>query len=145
MNKIVKKNILIRKIRSSDFDQVYLLWGKAGISVASKEKELYDFQMITKMNPSSCLVFTDNGQIAGVVLGTFNGRRGWIYHLAVDPKYQHKGYGSMLLEEVEKTLKNIGAHKINLGVFLSNSKMISFYKKNGYEIMNDAIYLTKSI
>lgn len=140
-----KMEILIRQAKISDFDQVYSLWQKAGISILDKERELHDFQTVLKMNPSSCFVLTADKTVIGVVLGTFNGRRGWIYHLAVDPKYQHKGYGSQLLKRVEKELKNMGAHKINLGVFHTNFKMIPFYEKNGYAVMNDATYLTKKI
>lgn len=138
-----KNNILMRKVKLSDFEQIFSLWEKAGLSLASKQIEFYDFQNILKLKSSSCFVLTDKQDIVGCILGTFNGRRGWIYHLAVHPSYQHLGLGSLLLNAVEKELKKKGAHKINLGVTFTNLKVIPFYEKSGFTIMTDALYLTK--
>ncbi len=145
MKKVNKENILIRKVNISDFEQIFSLWEKAGLSLTDKQTELYDFQNILKLNPSSCFVLTDKQNIIGCVLGTFNGRRGWIYHLAIHPSYHNLGLGSLLLDTAETELKKKGAHRMNLGVSLTNLKVIPFYEKSGFTITTDALYLTKNI
>ena len=47
-------------------------------------------KLFIEKNPSTCLVIRDNGRLIGTVLGGFDGRRGYIYHLAVDPDYRGK-------------------------------------------------------
>lgn len=76
-------------------------------------------------------------------MGLFNGRRGWIYHLAVDPVYQHKGYGSLLLKKTEEALKKIGTRAINLFVDKDNLEVVPFYTKKHYSTFNKSIILRK--
>jgi len=129
----------------NDFEDIYKLWLAANLSVRKSNLEKYDFEKILELNPTSCFIATEKNNIIATVFGTFNGRRAWIYHLAVDPHYQRNGYGSLLLKKVEAALKVRGAKKIILGVALKNAETMPFYKKNGYDIMNDAILMTKEI
>lgn len=135
----------IREIEISDFPKIYALWKEAGIAVASFEKENEEFLEIITFNPASCFVIQKNSQIIGSCLGTFNGRRGWIYHLAIQPEYQNYGYGEMIFKKTERALFKIGAPKILLGVALSNKKVISFYEKQGYKIMDDVLVMEKEL
>lgn len=98
-----------------------------------------------KVENSCCFKLVKGKKIIGSILGTFNGRRAWIYHLAVDPKYQRLGYGSMLLKKTENILKKKGAHMVNLSVLFSNLKVAPFYEKKGYEVINNALCLSKNI
>lgn len=145
MKEINEKDILIRTITTSDFLEVLSLWKKAGLDIENEEMELSDLEIMIKINSASCLVLVKYKKIIGSILGTFNGRRGWIYHLAIHPAFQKKGYGSLLLMKAEKELKKKGAHRINLGVTDTNLKVLPFYEKFGYEVMNDALWLGKNI
>ena len=50
---------------------------------------------------------TPNGIVAlGAVLGGFDGRRGLVYHVAVDPQARGQGLGSALMDELERRLRN---------------------------------------
>lgn len=140
-----KTKVLIREMTSSDFQEVLSLWKKAGLDIGNEEMELSDLALLIKINPTSCLVLVKDKTIIGSILGTFDGRRGWIYHLAIHPDFQKEGYGSLLLEKVEKELKKKGAHRIHLGVAHANEKVLPFYEKLGYEVVNDALWLGKNI
>ena len=145
MKNSIEKNILIRTITPSDFTEVLSLWKKAGLSIPNDEMEIFLLQITIKKNPNSCLVLEKDKKIIGNILGTFNGWRGWIYHLAIHPDFQQHGYGSLLLQKTEKELKKQGAQKIHLGVVYTNLKVIQFYEKFGYTVVNDALWLRKSI
>lgn len=142
---MVNRDITIRKIKLSDFSEIFSLWQKAGLGLSDKNMEFSDLRLTIKKNPNSCFVLIKDKKIIGSVLGTFNGRRGWIYHLAVDPDYQHEGYGSLLLIKAEKELKKQGAHRIHLGVLYTNLKVLPFYEKYEYDVVNDALWLGKNI
>lgn len=145
MNKSSKKDIYIREAKPSDFPEAILLWKKAGLSIPDVKKEFLEFQYVLRMNSSSCLVLVQDKTIIGSALGIFNGRRGWIYHLAIHPDFQHQGYGSLLLKKAEKELKKKGAHRVLLCVEYTNLKVAPFYEKYGYVVINDALWLGKNI
>jgi len=131
--------------QDTDFKEIYDLWKSAKLPVKKTQLEKYDYEQVIKLNPSSCFIGTENGKIIASVFGTFNGRRAWIYHLAIHPRYQDKGFGSLMLKKAETALKNRGAKKIVLGVDFDHAGTISFYAKNDYTIMNDAILMAKEL
>ena len=93
-------------------------------------------------------------KIVGLVIGIINNdeidtydfkapKRGRIKELIVSEKYRKGGYGTILLEAMEKYLKSVGCKDILIGVFAYNNDAIKFYEKNGYHFrMND---VTKTI
>lgn len=76
-------------------------------------------------------------------MGAWDGRRGWINHLAVKPEHQRKGIGKLLIAELEIRLKKKGAKKVNAQIYKSNTKSIEFFKAVGYEIHTDLIMIGK--
>lgn len=140
-----KENIQIKQIKHSDFMGVLSLWKKAGLGLDDEKIELLTMQMVVKINPTSCLVLIKDKIIIGAALGTFNGKRGWIYHLAIHPDYQQAGFGALLLKRIEQELKKKGAHRVHLGVEYTNLKVLPFYEKSGYSVVNDALWLGKNI
>lgn len=136
----------LREVSNSDFQFLYNLWKEAGIGIKSVDREKKEFTLLLSRNPSLSFVALDNkDEIIGVVLCGFNGRRGWIYHLAVKPDCQRNGVGSFLVTQVEKRLEKMGCTKILLGVDLGNLKTVPFYEKNGFSVINDAIYMKKDL
>lgn len=136
-----KESMKIRLMEIEDFDSMYNLWKKVGLNVADYEDEKEDTKQIIKWNPLTCFVICDGNKIIGTVLGTFNGRRAWIYHLAVHPLFQKKGLGSKLLQKAEQALKKTGAKRVLLWVNKDNLKVADFYQKHGYSAVDDAIVM----
>ena len=63
----------------------------------------------------------------------YEGHRGWINYLAVQPEYQKKGYGRKLVERAIEELTRLGCRKVNLQVRETNRYMIDFYKHLGFK------------
>jgi ribosomal protein S18 acetylase RimI-like enzyme len=140
-----KKLVKIRRARPTDFDELYRLWQAAGLKLAPRLQEKTEFESLIKLNRDSCLVALADEEIIAGVLAAFNGRRAWLYHLAVRPGWQEQGYGSALVRKAEKILKNRGATKIVLSVHISNLRTVPFYEKNGYEVKNSCVLMAKTI
>jgi ribosomal protein S18 acetylase RimI-like enzyme len=85
----------------------------------------------------------ENRVIASVMAG-YDGHRGWIYYLAVDPASQRASCGRRLMDEVETRLRARGCAKINLMVRSSNQTVKDFYAKLGY-VQDDVIALGKRL
>ena len=78
------------------------------------------------------LVGEIDGRVVATVMGGYEGHRGWINYLAVDPGMRRRGLGRMMMERVEEMLRAIGCPKVNLQVRESNLEVIRFYEKIGY-------------
>ena len=74
------------------------------------------------------------GRLVGTVMAGYDGHRGWIYSLAVDPVCRKRGIGRALLQRAEAALQERGCVKINLQVADGNEGVIGFYEKTGYKV-----------
>jgi len=133
----------IRNAKISDFQEVFDLWKKAGLTVSNASRENREYELLLKKNPEFCLVAQDNGVVVGSVLGTFNGRTAWIYHLAVDPEHQKKGLGTQLLEELEKRFRKEGVTRVRLGIY--TEELIPYYQRFGFSVVKDIIFMGKQL
>ena len=79
------------------------------------------------------------GDVAGVVLGTFDGRRGWILRLAVHPGHRRKGIATRLVQELERRFVTLGCPRVNLLVMPDNSAGLRFWQGLGYLPMPDVL------
>lgn len=129
----------------TDFNRAYTIWKKAGLVLADYARERYEFSMILERNPEICLAAHVNGIMVGCILGAFNGKRAWIYHLAVLPEHQGKNVGSLLVQQVETELRHKGVTKLLLSVAVTNLKVVPFYERQGYSVMPNSILLEKDI
>ena len=75
-----------------------------------------------------------DGEIAGTVMGGYDGHRGWIYTLAVHPEVRRRGVGTALLRHLERILIDRGCGKINLQVMPGNDSAVAFYERLGYRV-----------
>ena len=75
-----------------------------------------------------------NQKIIGTVMAGYDGHRGWIYSVAVNPDYQRQGIGTALLSHAQARLEKLGCLKINLQIMKGNEAVQKFYSANGYSV-----------
>jgi ribosomal protein S18 acetylase RimI-like enzyme len=124
-------------IYPQDYAAVYALWGKAGSGIHLRRSD--DPQEIEKKlqrDPDLFLVAELDGRIVGSVLGGFDGRRGMMYHLAVDPSHRQNGIGALLMDELERRLRQRGCIRYYLLVTQDNEAAIRFYEARGWQRMD---------
>jgi ribosomal protein S18 acetylase RimI-like enzyme len=80
------------------------------------------------------LVGEYQGQVVATVLAGYDGHRGWLHLVAVDPRFRRRGFGRALMTEAERRLAALGCPKINLQVRASNEAVVAFYRQLGYAI-----------
>ncbi len=73
----------------------------------------------------------DGFLIASVMVG-YDGHRGWINYLAIDPEHQRVGHGRSLMAHAEQLLKAVGCPKINLQIREDNGDAVAFYQNLGF-------------
>ncbi|CAM3400215.1 GNAT family acetyltransferase [Pseudomonas floridensis] len=89
-------------------------------------------------------VITVDDKVAGTLLAGYDGHRGWLYSVAVDPRQRGKGLGTALVRHAEQALIALGCLKINLQIRVSNEGVQAFYAGLGY-VQEPLISLGKRI
>ena len=121
----------IRSYRVTDEASVIALWRACGL-VRPQNDPQKDITRKLKVNPEWFLVAEVDRQIVGAVMAGYEGHRGWINYLAVEPARQRGGLGRALMTEAEQRLRAAGCPKINLQVRTDNVAAIAFYERIGF-------------
>ena len=128
---------------SAHTEAVVQLWMRCGLTVPWN-KHYQDIQRKQQYNPDGFLLgLIDDNVVASVMYG-YDGHRGSVYYLAVDPKYQGRGFGKQIMTEVESRLHLLGCPKLNLMVRSSNEEVLGFYATREYK-QDPVVVLSKRL
>ena len=124
--------MIIRQYTPEDHDAVTALW-QACFSYPAPHNNPAD-SIRRKMAREDGLFFVAQvpERVAGTVMAGWDGHRGWIYSLAVDPEFRGRGIGSALVEHAVAVLEGLDCPKVNLQVMPGNGGVIGFYEKLGF-------------
>lgn len=126
-----------------DYEQVTALWGAAGLSLSLSD-DVHGIEHRMQRDPDLFIVAESGGRIVGAVMGCYDGRRGWVNHLAVTPGEQRSGIGATLMSELEERFRAVGCVKVNLLIEPNNSGVQRFYDGIGYT-RDDLIFMEKTL
>ncbi|MEP4767428.1 MAG: GNAT family acetyltransferase [Roseibium sp.] len=122
---------LIIQFEESYRHQVIALWEKCGL-VRAWNNPNKDIDRCLSAPSSDLFLMIEEDQLVGSVMAGYDGHRGAIYYLSVDPDHQTTGRGKALMEHCEIYLKDLGCPKINLFFRKGNEKVMGFYDSLGY-------------
>jgi len=122
--------IELRDYRPGDGDQLRDLWTDAGFRTTGDDDA--GLRMFKARNPRTFLVAVRGKTVVGSAMGAWDGRRGWIYHVAVAEADRRQGLATELVREVERRLANEGCWRINVLVRDGNADGEAFWRKVGY-------------
>ena len=122
-----------------DYDAAIDLWKRVdGLEIAEGDDRESIAQFLLH-NPGLSRVVRDGSAIVGVALCSHDGRRGHIYHLAVDPAYQGHGLGKRLIDECLQGLRRAGLKRAIIMVADKNPRGREFWRRTGWEEIPGAI------
>ena len=133
----------IRGFNRVDQEVVVDLWQRCGL-VAPGNDPVMDIQRKLAFQADLFLVGLLNEKIVASVMAGYEGHRGWINYLAVDPDQRGRGLGGIMMKRAEEMLADVGCPKINLQVRSNNTAVVEFYRELGYEV-EDRISLGKRL
>lgn len=138
-------NLRIREFSfDQDYERVLNLWKEIEVGMnVGKSDTPEEIQKKIQRDPDLFLVAEIEDQIIGAVIGAFDGRRGFIYHLAVRQNFRRQNIATQLLNEVEKRLQAKGCIKCLLFVFADNENAIKFYKNRGWHPQPEDVVFAK--
>lgn len=130
-----------------EYDELIALWGRCGLpydrpdrdSREKIENQVYDDHVII------LTLKTDEGKMIGAVVGSFDGRKGWINRLAVDPDYRGRRLASRLVEKIEEMLVEMGAQTFAALIEDQNFPSMAAFRNCGYEGWDKIVYFRKQL
>lgn len=124
--------MMLREALPSDCDEVARLWHVAGLTRPWNDPRA-DFDLALASPNSTILLSDDDTAIVGTIMVGFDGHRGWVYYLAVDPRHQRHGIGRDLMTAAECWLADRGCQRVRLMVRGDNDATRGFYAAIGYD------------
>jgi ribosomal protein S18 acetylase RimI-like enzyme len=121
----------IRDVRESDGDDLRALWRTCGIRDRPGDDDASLAAMASR-NPGLCIVACEQGRIVASALAGFDGRRGWLYHVATNPEVRRRGIATHLVRTIEDRLRAMGCRKLNLIVWEGEGEAMAFWAGIGY-------------
>ena len=137
--------VTTREFGLEDYDGAIALWtGVEGVEICEGDsrEEIAEY---LKRNPGLSRVAEVDGKIAGVALCGHDGRRGWIYHLAVAPAHRRRKVGKLLLDACVDGLRAAGLKRAIILVAGDNPAGHQFWLRNGWENIDGAIAMTREL
>jgi ribosomal protein S18 acetylase RimI-like enzyme len=125
----------IRQFDWRDHDAVVAGWTAAGRDVVPRA----ELEAKLARDPELFLVAETLAGVVAVVMGTFDGRRGWVFRLAVHPAHRRQGIATRLMDELEKRFETLGCPRVNLLVMPDNLAGLQFWRALGYLPMPDVL------
>jgi putative acetyltransferase len=134
----------IHPMTEEDIPRALALWRSSdgvGMSDSDTPEELTAFLV---RNPGLSLVAVSGRELAGAVLVGHDGRRGFLYHLAVRADAQRQGVARQLVEHALAGLSAAGILKCHIMVLGTNQQGGRFWSHMGWTLRDDLQILSKS-
>ncbi len=125
--------VMIRPMRAPDVTDVIAVWAAAGLATRPAGRDTpAALRQQLEHYPRTWLVAEQGGRIVGVVLGTHDGRKGWINRVAVHPDHRRLGLARQLLAACEAALHAEGIGIVAALVEAHNEASAAFFRAAGY-------------
>lgn len=125
------ETLLIRSFEDADAAAVVNLWQACELTRPWNDPHR-DIDRKRGVQRELFLVGTLDDEIVAVAMGGYDGHRGWVYYVGVDPAHRRKGYATALFHAIEERLIALGCPKLLLMVRDTNPQAAEFYRSIGY-------------
>ena len=124
----------IRPFDEADTETVVALWERCGLTRPWNDPRR-DIERKLTVQRELFLVGVDHEEaLVATAMAGYDGHRGWVYYVAVEPERQGEGFGRQLMAEVERSLEAMGCPKANVQVRTGNERVRAFYERLGYTV-----------
>jgi ribosomal protein S18 acetylase RimI-like enzyme len=124
----------VRPAGPADVPAVIALWGRARSAAASTPDTAEAAQRLVETAPGTLLVAhaTPGGEIVGALVAAWDGWRGNMYRLAVEPRHRRRGIAIALVREGERLLRAKGARRVTALVGRDEEPALALWTAAGY-------------
>jgi N-acetylglutamate synthase len=137
--------IRISEFKIDSYESALALWERCegvGLSDADSRENI---KLYLNRNPGMSFIAEVDNEMVGTVLSGHDGRRGYIYHVAVSPDFRRKGVGSMLVKSSLNKFREQGILKCHIMLFNNNMAGLKFWESIGWSYRNDICIMSKTV
>lgn len=140
------QGLSIRLLTSEHIADVHALWREAGLEFHPAGRDSVGHMTLEIEQGRLFMAGAYVGEaLLGVVLGTDDGRKGWINRLAVRPDYRRAGLGQALIEFCERRFRDQGLGMTCTLIEDWNEASLALFQREGYALRKDIYYLRKML
>lgn len=135
---------LVRAAGLDDYESFTAVWSASGLPYRPEGRDSRE-SIGRELARNRCAFFLaeSDGLPVGVVLGTHDGRKGWINRLAVVPSHRGRGIGIILVRRVEEWLASQGIEIWAALIESGNTRSMAFFAHLGYLHDSEIEYFSK--
>jgi ribosomal protein S18 acetylase RimI-like enzyme len=127
-----RNDITIVEFTMDDFPVLHDLWQRGDLWMRPSDGPEATLLKLQR-DPELFLVARDaGGRAVGTVMGGWDGRRAYVYRLAVLPERRRQGIADALMDELEERFRRLGALKAKTQILLDNEASRAFFAQRGY-------------
>ena len=134
---------IVRPMQQEDIVRACALWSDTPGVGLSRGDEVDAIAAYLARNPGISFVAEAGNALVGAVQCGYDGRRGYLYHLAVAPSHRRQGIGRRLVEACLAALQTAGIQKCHLVVFAGNRDAQLFWRNLGWSLRDDVVMMSK--
>ena len=125
--------IRIRTFKVEDYLELVSVWSASGSGFAPRGRESPEaYRVHVERFPNLSFAAVADGAIIGVVLGSHDGRKGWISRLAVRPEYRRRGVAGTLVSACDSAIRAAGISIVAALVEEQNVASAAVFRSLGY-------------
>jgi ribosomal protein S18 acetylase RimI-like enzyme len=129
----------VRAFRPEDYAAARALWlATEGVGLSPGDSEV-EVRAFLERNTGLSLVAHDGDALVAAALCGHDGRRGFIYHLAVAPSHRRRGLGRAIAARCLDALAAAGIRRGQVSVFATNELARAFWARLGGELRADLV------
>jgi ribosomal protein S18 acetylase RimI-like enzyme len=130
--------LAVASITEPQIEPVIALWDRCGLTRPWNDARA-DIALARRSFDAEVLVGHVGAALAATVMVGFDGHRGWVYYLAVEPTSRRSGLGRAMMTAAEDWLRARGAPKVQLMVREENTAVAAFYERLGYDVQSSRV------
>lgn len=136
----------IEQMTMRDFEEVIALWrATEGVGLTESDSKEGIAAFLERNAGLSFVARDGGGKLVGAVLCGYDGRRGYLHHLAVAKECRRHGTGKGLVNACLAKLRGLGVLKCNIFIFADNDSGRAFWERDGWKIREDLRMMQKFI
>ena len=130
---------MIGDLPQDRYDEALALWEECALTRPWNDPRADLLRAMTGPSSTVLAAISTAGSLLGTAMVGHDGHRGWVYYLAVAPAAQGAGLGRDLMTASEEWVVARGIPKLQLMVRSSNTAVLGFYDRLGYEVQDTVV------
>lgn len=136
-------DFVLRELTAADYDTALALWNSAPGVRANEPRD--EFERILARNSGLSTAAWIGAELAGAVLCCHDGRRGYLYHLAVAEKFRRQGIARAIVDHCLSLLKAAGIQRCTIFLVADNDAGKTFWLNHGWFERTDLVAFARDL